>query len=74
MSSDFYIARLVLVEQQGLCKVLLLPVVTQAISAISVVNLFPIRFPKFRLKRTGIFTLWASRSGRICFVAKGSQP
>jgi hypothetical protein len=37
------------------------------------INLFPIRFPKFRLKRTGIFTPWASRSGRIYFVAKGSQ-
>jgi len=32
-----------------------------------------IRFPKVRLKKTGIFTLRASRSDRICFVAKGSQ-
>ncbi len=23
--------------------------------------------------KTGVFTLWANRSGRICFVAKGSQ-
>jgi hypothetical protein len=37
------------------------------------INQFLIRLPKVRLKKTGIITLRASRSGRICFVAKGSQ-
>jgi hypothetical protein len=30
-------------------------------------------FHNTRKAKTGVFTLRASRSGRICFVAKGSQ-